>query len=192
MTRTDDGAAPGGPAVMVAATLTYALLLAAAWLWLWLRDRDALLTAGAFGTRGEAIVSLSAGIAVGLGTGAVFAVAARLPPFARLERALAGILGPLQDAEILWLALLSGVAEEAFFRLALLDWLGQDAMGLCTTAAIFGAFHVAPGVSLLWAPLAVAMGLLYGWMMLAGYGFASVSLAHALFNYLSLRRMQSQ
>jgi membrane protease YdiL (CAAX protease family) len=183
--RPGDGAATG-PAVTVIATVTYAVLLAAAWLWLWLRERDALLTTAAFGERGEPIPSLAAGVAVGLGTGVLFAAAARLPPLARLQRVLAGLLGPLQEGEILWLALLSGVAEEAFFRLAL-----QDALGLWPASLIFAAFHVAPGVSLLWAPLALAMGALFGWMMVAGYGFAAVALAHALFNYLSLRRMQS-
>jgi len=75
-----------------------------------------------------------------------------------LHAELAEIISPLSSAEITWLALASGVAEELFFRGAM-----QPAWGLLITSLIFGAVHVGPKpLFLAWTTWAFVMGLLLG------------------------------
>jgi membrane protease YdiL (CAAX protease family) len=128
---------------------------------------------------------MAIGTAVGLGVSGAFELLARYwRPFGVLEGRLAALLGPLSEAEITLLALSSALGEECFFRLAM-----QDALGLLPTALLFGLLHTGPP-GLLWSAVALVLGLAFGWMMHAGCGLLSVTLAHALINYLSLRRMQ--
>jgi membrane protease YdiL (CAAX protease family) len=75
-----------------------------------------------------------------------------------LHAELAEIISPLSSAEITWLALASGFAEELFFRGAM-----QPVWGLLITSLIFGAVHVGPKpVFLAWTTWAFAMGLVLG------------------------------
>jgi membrane protease YdiL (CAAX protease family) len=75
-----------------------------------------------------------------------------------LHAELAEIISPLSAAEMTWLALASGVAEELFFRGAM-----QPAWGLLITSLIFGAVHVGPKpLFLAWTTWAFVMGLLLG------------------------------
>ena len=71
---------------------------------------------------------------------------------------LEAIISPLSSAEITWLALASGFAEELFFRGAM-----QPVLGLLITSVIFGAVHVGPKpLFLAWTTWAFVMGLLLG------------------------------
>ena len=54
---------------------------------------------------------------------------------------------------------------------------------------IFGLLHTGPGGLWLWTVLAVGIGALFAWMIELGCGLLSVTAAHCLINYLSLRRM---
>lgn len=174
-----------GPSILVAAGLVYGGFCAAGYLWLWGRDRTSIIPPAAVGEVGL-VGSMALGLAVGLGASAVFALLVRYSVWGkRLQSRLAELIGPLSEREITWLALLSAVGEEFFFRLAM-----QDALGLYWSAALFGALHCGPRGLLLWTALAFALGLAFGWMMQAGWGLLSVSVAHALINYLSLRRME--
>jgi hypothetical protein len=164
------------------ATAFYGVLLAGAVLWLWLRERTPQIAAQAIGDHGLALGAV-AGAAVGaLSSGAAVVLARYVAAFARLESWLAELAGPLAEREIMALALVSGVVEELFFRLAM-----QDAIGVYWSAAVFALLHAGRW---LWTALAAILGLVFGWMMEAGLGLISVSIAHAIINYLGLRRMR--
>jgi len=166
-----------------AAVIVYSLLLAAALLWFHLRDRMDRVPAGALGDHGPWI-SLLAGTAVGLLCSGVFLVARRyLRSFRGLESRLAEIVGPLTEVEILGIALVSAIGEEFFFRGAM-----QDAWGMWWSAIVFGLLHSGPGL-LLWGVVAFSLGLLFSLMIDFGLGLLSVTVAHALINNISLRRM---
>ncbi len=175
---------PSG-ALIFAGSLVYAALAAAAGIWLWLRDRTDVVVEQSIGPHGL-WVSIGSGLAVGLGVSGVASLLTRYSgAFSRLQQRLATMIGPLRDGQILVLALVSSVGEEFFFRLAM-----QDALGLWWTVAIFGLLHSGPRGLLLWTVLALMLGALFGVMMECGLGLLSVTLAHALINFLSLNRMQ--
>lgn len=172
------------PAVLIA----YGVMAALAWGWLRLRERGGLIGRQALGDSGPALA-----LAVGLGVGAALylgmVLAARyLAPMRTLEAELRRLLGgpsALGEAGMLTVAMTSALAEELFFRCALLD-----AIGPYWSALIFGLLH-SGGVrgAWLWGLLAFAVALLFGWMVGAGLGLLSVTVAHAVTNYLSLRRL---
>lgn len=102
-----------------------------------------------------------------------------------LELRLRERLGPLTRGEVYGLALLSGVAEEVFFRGAL-----QPAWGIVPATLLFAALHSGRGREmLLWAASALVAGALLGGMMLwRGSLFAPI-LCHAMVNAVQLRRL---
>ena len=103
----------------------------------------------------------------------------------QLETTLRERLGPLTTAEALGLALLSGVAEEVFFRGAV-----QPAWGFYPATLIFAALHSGRGrAMLLWTSSALAAGAVLGALMLwRGTLFAPI-VCHALVNAVQLRRL---
>lgn len=162
----------------------YGVLAVAAYLWLWMRGRDQALASLAVGEHGALVAALVGG-ALGLALAGASALAARrIAVFTRFEAEVRTLLGPLGETAILVLALVSGLAEELFFRAAM-----QDALGLWITALAFGLLHAGPGALRIWPMLAGVVGLGFGWLVEAGFGLLSVSIAHALTNYLSLRRI---
>ncbi len=165
--------------------ITYAGFVAAAWFWLWLRDRTGIIGPSAAGPDGL-LLSMAWGIAAALGvSGALWSLERYSPPVARLQARLAEFIGPLSETQITVLALASAIGEEFMFRLAM-----QDAFGLWPTAVLFGVLHTGPKGTRLWSALALVIGILFGWMIELGCGLLSVTVAHAVINYLSLRRMQ--
>ena len=182
--RTGDG---GGGSIIGGALVLYSALGFAGYLWLWLRERSGRIAEVALGEPGL-WGSAGIGAAVGFGVSGVLALLTRrFSPFARVESRLAAMIGPLTEAEIIVLALSSSLGEELFFRVAM-----QDAWGLWPTAIVFGLLHVGPSGLLPWTFMALLLGVGFGWMMTAGYGLLSVTMAHALINYLSLRRMEKR
>ena len=172
--------------VLAGAGCLYPLLLLAALVWLWLRGRLGRLEQVAIGEHGPWF-ALGAGAVVGLGAVVLGAGLSRyLGAFARLEAKLTAMIGPLDDRQIWVLALMSALGEEIFFRLALLD-----ATNIWVSAALFALLHAGRGLWM-WAAGAFAFGLLFGAMVERGLGLLSVTVAHALLNYLSLRRMVLQ
>ncbi|HXT21249.1 MAG TPA: CPBP family intramembrane glutamic endopeptidase [Thermoanaerobaculia bacterium] len=109
----------------------------------------------------------------------------RLPLARRLETTLRERLGPLTLAEAYGLALLSGIAEEVFFRGAL-----QAAWGYAAATVLFALLHSGRGREmLLWTASALAAGVLLGALVLwRGTLFAAI-VAHALVNAVQLRRL---
>lgn len=174
---------PLGRAATMASGCSLLLFVPASLAWLALRDRSHLLGEQAIGPHGP-WVSLGAGLGAGLGATGVLALLGRyLPAHARLERRFRKALGPLDDRWILFLSLATAVGEEMLFRLAALDVLG-----VWGAALVYAAINTGPG---LWLWTAVAFGLAVGFgaMVEAGLGLMSVTAAHAIASYLTLRRI---
>ena len=111
---------------------------------------------------------------------------ARLIPLAReLEATLRERLGPLTLGEAYGLALLSGIAEEVFFRGAM-----QPAWGFLPATVIFAALHSGRGRAMaLWTSSALAAGAVLGALVLwRGTLFAPI-VCHVLVNAVQLRRL---
>jgi membrane protease YdiL (CAAX protease family) len=104
-------------------------------------------------------LSLGLGLVLALAVVAVTPLLVERTQWARaLHVELEAIISPLSLAEITWLALASGFAEELFFRGAM-----QPVLGLLITSVIFGAVHVGPKpVFFVWTTWAFVMGLLLG------------------------------
>lgn len=136
---------------------------------------------------GNPLLEPAAGVAMAALLLGLWAVGRRLFPAGReVEREIAALLGPLGREEALALALLSGIAEEVFFRGALQAWLGWLAAALA-----FGLLHVGPRRAFwLWTAFAVAAGLLFGlWVEQRGTLGAPI-LAHVLTNAVQLARLR--
>jgi membrane protease YdiL (CAAX protease family) len=104
---------------------------------------------------------------------------------AQLARRLAELLGPLSLGQCWLLALVSGVAEEAFFRGAL-----QPQVGLVAASLLFGAAHFVPRRELFaWSLFSLAAGLLLGWLFDATGNLVAPITAHAGINGVNLRQL---
>jgi membrane protease YdiL (CAAX protease family) len=103
----------------------------------------------------------------------------------RLERQLAELLGPLPLPEVLALALLSGFAEELFFRGAM-----QAAWGWFPATLLFTALHSGPGPSYrVWTAFAGLAGLVLAGLMAWSGNLLAPVVAHALVNAVNLARI---
>lgn len=136
-------------------------------------------------------LSLSLGSATASGTVFLSLIAYRFLP---ALRSLAGELGPrlvggAGRGELVGLAVLSGVGEEALFRGAL-----QPLIGLVPASLLFGLLHVGPDRRYLaWTLSAVVAGFLFGLLYRTTGGLLAPVVAHALHNavLLLLWRRQS-
>ncbi|MBW2314660.1 MAG: CPBP family intramembrane metalloprotease [Deltaproteobacteria bacterium] len=163
----------------------YGVLFGLAWLWrsAWLGE-PLLYASKEAAERG---VDLGPDIAVGLlAGGVVIGLSHQLTANTRSGRALAqglaGLLGPLGLGHIAILALLSGVAEEAFFRGAL-----QPRVGLVAASLVFGAVHYIPRPEFrLWTLFSVAAGFLLGFLFDATGNLVAPVVAHAAINGVNL------
>jgi membrane protease YdiL (CAAX protease family) len=132
-------------------------------------------------------------LGLGLGAGLLLLViwwaAERSFPLAReLETRLAGALGPLTFSEAVGLALLSGFAEELFFRGAV-----QGALGWAGATLLFGLLHSGPGRAFrLWALFALLAGGLFGSVMAWRGNLLGPVVGHFLVNAVNLRRLASR
>ncbi len=131
-------------------------------------------------------------LGLGLGAGGVLIGAWRLmrrvSAHAReLERRLGGLLGPLQPAEIVGLALLSGFAEELFFRGAM-----QASWGWLPATVLFALVHTGPGPAYrMWTLFAGVAGLVLAGLMLWRESLLAPVVAHALVNGVNLGRLDA-
>jgi hypothetical protein len=141
----------------------------------------------AFVDPGNPALDLAGGVAMAALLLGLWALGRRLFAAGRaVEVEIATLLGPLSREEALALALLSGVAEEIFFRGALQAWLGW-----LPAALAFGLLHIGPRKEFrLWTAFAVVAGLLFGlWVELRGALGAPI-LAHVLTNGVQLARLR--
>ncbi|MEM7434085.1 MAG: CPBP family intramembrane glutamic endopeptidase [Myxococcota bacterium] len=132
-------------------------------------------------------ISLALGIALGiLVVRSTPFVLARFAWAQALHAELAPLVRDLSSTQVTWLAVLSGVGEELFFRGAM-----QPVFGLWLTSLIFGALHVGPRrVFLAWGAWAFVMGVLLGALFaLTGLVWGSI-FAHVWINQRNFRFIQ--
>jgi hypothetical protein len=178
--------APRLPLVRLA-LLFYGVLMAAALAWAWLAGRSLIWARDVDAQRGASpLVDVGAGL---LAAAIVVLLSRQLTQRTRfgeqLARSLRAALGPLSLAECWLLALLSGVAEESFFRGAL-----QPQVGLLAASLLFGAAHFVPRRELLpWTVFSIAAGLLLGWLFDATGNLIAPVVAHAVINGVNLRHL---
>ncbi len=138
--------------------------------------------------RGRGPLLLQAGAGAGLGLLLVAlsrVLTAKVRAMKELEAALASLVGSTGPFHVLVLALVSGPAEEMLFRCALLDLTGP----VWSTLA-FALCHTGPAKKFrAWTLMAGVVGALFAWMVLDGWGLASVALAHSTLNFLNLLRL---
>jgi membrane protease YdiL (CAAX protease family) len=107
-----------------------------------------------------------------------------VPAMAELERQLASVIGPLEPDEVVALALISGFAEELFFRGAMLaSW------GFWVSSLIFGLVHSGRGVFRYWTLFALVAGFLFGQLVLLTETLFPAIVAHVLVNGINLSRL---
>jgi len=125
--------------------------------------------------------------AAGLGVGAALVAASRVwtsrsASGQALAEELSRWLGPLSTARAWALALVSGLAEEAFFRGAL-----QPRVGFVAATLLFAAAHFVPTPKLrIWSVFALLAGAAFGGLFVATGDLLAPFLAHALVNGLNL------
>jgi len=152
----------------------------------WVGARGGTIPLGLFLNVAGWWMDLAWGLAAAAALLGVWEVARRaLPAARRLESRLAEMLGPLDRAETIALALLSGFAEELFFRGAM-----QGAWGWFPALVIFTLLHTGPGGEYrLWTLFAaVAGGTLAALMAWRGNLLAPV-VAHGVVNAVNLGRL---
>jgi len=103
-----------------------------------------------------------------------------------LEGTIAETLGPLTTTEVVALALLSGFAEEVFFRGAI-----QSAWGPIIATALFALLHMGPGREFrLWTVFALVAGAAFGGLMVWRQTLLAPVLAHIAVNLVGLARIR--
>lgn len=132
-------------------------------------------------------------LALGLSGGAILITLWRLArnkfsSAVKLERELAELLGQLTRVEIVALAILSGLAEELFFRGAV-----QSAWGWIPATILFAALHTGPGVAYrAWTAFAAVAGLMLAGLMLWRGNLLAPIVAHGLVNGVNLSLLVAQ
>ena len=163
--------------VRLAVVFYAALLLAAAFLSAW-GGRDAFVLGD------SAVFSLALGAFTACGTVVLGVVLYRLLPVLRV---ISDELAPLlvdgaRARDLILVAVISGVGEEALFRGAL-----QPILGILVTSLLFGALHVGPDRRyLIWTVWAVGAGFLFGALYEWTGGILAPVTAHVLHNAATL------
>jgi membrane protease YdiL (CAAX protease family) len=167
------------------ALLFYTALLGVALLWAAFSGRSPFYASALAESQGlDAPRDLAAGLLAGaIVIGVSWELTRRTRWGEALARSLAALLGPLSLSSCLLLAVLSGVAEEAFFRGAL-----QPRVGLIWASLLFGLAHFAPRRELLpWTLFSIVVGLLLGILFEATGNLLAPITAHFLINAVNLR-----
>jgi membrane protease YdiL (CAAX protease family) len=138
-------------------------------------------------------LDLLLGVGAGLLLLGVWGVTARFVPVARrLEEQLAALLGPLRLSDAVALAVISGFAEELFFRGAVQGAFGGT-WGWVGASVLFALLHTGPGPAFrFWTLFALVAGLLFGALMAWRGNLLAPFVAHFLVNAVNLRRLASQ
>jgi len=111
-----------------------------------------------------------------------------LPMARELERTIASLLDGLSPPDALALALISGFAEELFFRGAV-----QGTWGIVVATVLFALLHTGPGRPfLLWTLFALVAGALFGVLALQRGNLLAPITAHVLVNAVNLTRLTKQ
>lgn len=133
-----------------------------------------------------AVADVGLGVATGLGLVLAWMLARRLLPAAKLlEEELARMLGPVDTSEVVALALLSGFAEELFFRGAV-----QGAVGWPLATLAFTLLHSGPGRAFrLWTLFAGVAGLAFAGLVVWRDTLLPAIVAHIVVNAINLHHL---
>lgn len=109
----------------------------------------------------------------------------------KLAAEMASALGPLRWRDAFFLAVLSGVAEEALFRATLQPlaslWVGP-LWGLILISLLFGLIHTGPkAYFLLWTVFAILFGFLAGSLFWWRGGLFLPAMLHITVNFFNLK-----
>ncbi len=109
-----------------------------------------------------------------------------LPPMALLEERIAVAIGRVEPGEVLVLALLSGFAEELFFRGAMLE-----AWGPYVSTVLFAVVHGGRGAAFrYWILFALIAGALFATLTLYTTNLLAAIWGHVLVNAVNLSRLR--
>jgi membrane protease YdiL (CAAX protease family) len=159
----------------------YLLLAVAGAIWVGARRRTIPLAL--FLDRGRWPLDLALGLGAAVLLVALWRLGRRLPSARELEASLAVLLGPLDGGDVAGLALLSGFAEELFFRGAV-----QGAWGWLPATLLFALLHSGPGKAFrLWSLFAVVAGLLFAGLTLWRGNLLPAVVGHVAVNAVNLR-----
>lgn len=156
---------------------------------LWIGLREGVIPLRLFLDVREWWLDLLLGIGAGLLLLGLWKGAERIFPLAReLEERIGELLGPLGWSEVIGLAVLSGFAEELFFRGAV-----QGTFGWLLATVLFALLHTGPGPAFrLWTLFALLAGLLFGGLMELRGNLLGPVVAHFLVNAVNLGRLASR
>ena len=167
-----------GPRFVRFAALFYGSLAVVAALWCGLRGFDVRIL-------GE---NPAAGVLLGLltaaGTVSLGLLAYRFVPTLReiSEELAPRLIDGAPSANLVLVAIFSGVGEEAFFRGAL-----QQEFGLAVASVLFGLAHIGPDRRyLVWTAWAVLAGFVFGFLYEVSGGLLAPILAHSSHNAATL------
>ena len=167
------------------AAFFYGFLVLAATVWLFaLKGRI-----GALFTTANPLLDVGLGLGAGLVlAGACWALPSIWPTARELEKEFGWILGEQRKWEVVVLALVSGFAEEYFFRGAMIA-----AAGPIVTTLLFGALHWPVNWSFrMWPFLALGAGLVFAMEVRVTGGIVAPIITHALVNGVNLWRITAK
>jgi membrane protease YdiL (CAAX protease family) len=105
-----------------------------------------------------------------------------------IKRMMLAIFGPLSVPTLLFLAVLSGIAEELLFRGGI-----QPYLGLVPAAILFGLVHLGPvGTFSIWTFWAMGAGFIFGAIYEAQQNLFAVILAHIMVNIIGFLTLKAQ
>ena len=162
----------------------YGALVIASLFWLSERDRLGAVAELSIGERG-----LLAGAGVGLVVGLVGAslaawLSSRVRGLEQLRAASERLFVRWDERIGVAFSVLAAFSEELFFRLAV-----QDAIGLWGSVALCAGLHI-PFGGFRWLCVVFVHALTLSLLVDCGFGLLGATTAHAILNYLSLRRIQ--
>jgi len=149
---------------------------------IFIRQREVV---GAFLPNGSLVTALGVGMAAAVFFSLLDRLLARLPAARRLEEFQAEMISTWTGQDIVSVAFLSGIAEEALIRAFLQPWIGLIPAAFC-----FGILHIVPDRKLwFWPFAAFGVGIVLGFLYLR-WGYPACATAHILINALSFFRLR--
>jgi len=129
----------------------------------------------------------SSGVGLGVGLIGAWILNQAIKRFASLKDVASAahrLFARASDGVAIAFVLISATAEELFFRLAV-----QDLFGLFGAVAVYVLLNSSVG-GLRWLAFTFVHALVLGLIVHLGFGLLGSTTAHAVLNYLSLRRIQ--
>jgi len=185
--RKDDGRTQQRGLILRSAAALYSLMAAFAFAWALVRENLDLFFHPHPALALPWHAGLWGGLLAGIGFGSVVVVltkatAGRAGWARKLLVEMKSVLGALEPKDALYLAALSAISEELFFRGVL-----QAHLGLVWSSVIFGLAHIPRNrVFILWTFEAVIMGFCLGLLFLYTGNLLAPIAAHFTINYWNL------